>query len=214
MSNSHPSPQQPQKKGFWKRVAELGPAWISALVALISVLTGGAAYVVVVHVGTAPTPTVSPSPAVSRGGPTAGHSVVGTPSPESSGPASVTANGALLGSYSIDLASGYTVSLGSTQPPQSAFSSTGNGDLEKVYSRLQPAGDDQLEALPDGATPTYQGCSTDTDFTGIIIPYVGTSFCLTEPSGLIAGGEVTATSSGDFASNSVTIHIFIWHHVA
>ena len=126
---------------------------------------------------------------------------MGTPSPESSGPASATANGTPLGSYSIGLASGYTVSLGSTQPPQSAFSSTGNGDLEKVYSRLQPAGDDQMEALPDGAMPTYQECSTDTDFTGMIIPYVGTSFCLTEASGLIAGGEVAAISSGDFASN-------------
>jgi hypothetical protein len=71
-----------------------------------------------------------------------------------------------------------------------------------------------METLPAGATPTYQECSTDTAVTDMIIPYVGTSFCLTETSGLIAGGKVTAISSGDFASNDVTIHIFIWRHVA
>ena len=48
----------------------------------------------------------------------------------------------------------------------------------------------------------------------MIIPYVGTSFFLIETTGLIAGGEVTAVSSGDFASNDVTIQIFIWRYVA
>ncbi len=48
----------------------------------------------------------------------------------------------------------------------------------------------------------------------MIIPSVGTSFCLIETTGLIAGGRVTAVSSGDFASNDVTIQILIWRYVA
>jgi hypothetical protein len=61
MSDSHQSPQQPQKKDFWKRFAELGPAWISVIVAVASLLTGGAVYVVAVHVVAPP----SPKPATS-----------------------------------------------------------------------------------------------------------------------------------------------------
>ena len=182
-------------------------------VALIVTVVGGvivALIVALLHIGG---PSGS-SPGGSGSAASSGSSAspAGSASSPVTGQSSV-ANGTPLGSYSIDLATGSTVSLGSTQPPPSAFSSTGNGDLEKVYSRLQPAGDDQMETLPDGAAPTYQECSTDTDSTGMIIPYVGTSFCLTETSGLIAGGEVTAISSGDFASNVVTIHIFIWRHV-
>jgi hypothetical protein len=145
--------------------------------------------------------------AVAKGG------VVATPSAES---VATPAKGTPVGSYSIDLASGYAVPLGASKPAQSAFSETGVGDLEKVYSRLQPAsaGDDQLESLPEGTTPTYATCSSDTDFSGMIIPYVGTSFCLTETSGLLVGGVVTALSSGDYASNTATIHISVWSNAA
>jgi hypothetical protein len=122
----------------------------------------------------------------------------------------------LLGSYPVDLASGYAVPLGASKPSQSAFSATGVGDLEKVYSRLQvaSASNDQLESLPGGTAPTYAACSSDTDFTGMIIPYVGTSFCLTEASGLIVGGIVTALSSGDYASNTAIIRISVWRNAA
>jgi hypothetical protein len=141
--------------------------------------------------------------AVSKGGDAA------IPSAES---VATPAKGTLVGSYSIDLASGYAVPLGASNPAQSAFSDTGVGDLEKVDSRLQPASasNDQLESLPGGITPTYATCSSDTDFTGMIIPYVGTSFCLSETSGLLVGGVVTALSSGDYASNTATIRISVW----
>lgn len=191
---------------------------IATVVGTVAAIIGAYFGYVSLHHSSGPTSSVSrsasPSP-LARGASGSGTGN-GTPAPGSSGAASATANGALLGSYSIQLASGYTVSLGPTQPPQSAYSSTGNGDLEKVYSRLElPSNSgDQLAALPDGATPTYQECSADTDFPGMIIPDVGTSFCLIETSGLIAGGEVTAISSGDFANNVLTIHIFVWRHVA
>jgi hypothetical protein len=205
------------------RVEEGKWAKAGVIVAVASVVVGAYFGYASLHHSSGPGPSSRPTLSVSgsasssplASGASGSGASNGTPAPGSSGSASAAVGGTLLGSYYIHLASGSTVSLGPTQPPSSAFSSDGNGDLEKVYSRLElPANSgDLLAALPDGATPTYQECSADTDSPGMIIPYVGTSFCLTETSGLIAGGEVTAISSGDFANNVLTIRIFIWRHV-
>lgn len=193
--------RQPNRPSVW----ELGPKWIGALGTLIIALTGAGFFAGRVTGQPVPNPTVTVTvPATS---------VAGSPPARTASPqASADTNGALLGSYHIDLAAGYSVPLGPTRPAQSEYSTAGTGDLAKVYSRLQPGGNDQMAQLPDGTAPTYQDCANATDFTGMILPTLGTSFCLIETTGLIAGAEVTAI--GNASSGDVIIKVAVWRHQA
>ena len=52
----------------------------------------------------------------------------------------------------------------------------------------------KMISLPNGSTPTYAACTTDTVFEDSASPTQGTAFCITETSGWVAG--VTVTSMG------------------
>jgi hypothetical protein len=198
------------ESGWMRRFGELGPAWIGALATLIVALTGAGFFAGRITGQPAPQATVTitdpASPNTVGTSPSAPQSV----SPPAPRPAAAVANGVHLGSYSIDLAAGYAVPLGPTRPTQSEYSATGNGDLYKVFSRLDTGRNDQMVILPDGVTPTYQKCANATNLTTEVIPTVGTSFCLIETTGLIAGAEVTALGS----SGDAIIAITIWKHSA
>jgi hypothetical protein len=213
MSHSYPStqqqqdpfPQQPQKKGFWKRFAELGPAWISALVAVIGLLTAGAVYVVVVHVGASSTPTATapPSPAVSRGGPTAG------PSP--TGDTGTAGNGTQLApSYLFQLTNSYSAPLGLTKPTQAQI---GRGVASYdifYYDAFQPGPGEKMLSLPNGSTPTYTACATDTVFVGSASATPGTAFCIVETTGRVAGVTVTSING---SPNYAVLKVTLWQDV-
>ena len=116
------------------RIGELGPAWISAIAAVIVALTGAGFFAGRVsapassgtqadRVSTTTVPTAAPV--------SAGTSASASPS----GAAATTGNGTLLGSYSFQLTNGYNAPLGPTAPTQSQIAAGGaydvgyNGDL-------------------------------------------------------------------------------------
>jgi hypothetical protein len=140
------------------------------------------------------------------------------PAPEPTGtapPSGSSTDGALLGSYTFDLAAGYAVALGPTKPTHWEPDTSGYGDLEKSDAWLQlPGTQDTMEMLPDDSTPTYQSCVTATDSTPGQEIIKGFAFCIIEPDGLIAGGKVTGLSSNDAMSSTATIQIFVWRHAA
>lgn len=187
--------RQGSKRSLFARLGELGPAWISALAALIVALTGAGFFAGRVTGQPAPGPTatitVPASPRASTGA--------------SSPPAS--AVGKDLGSYTIDLAGNYGVPLGPAKPTQSQYSPEGIGDLVKTYSRIGAGGDDQMVLLPDGTTPTYQLCKSTTNFSGQIVPTRGNAFCIIETTGYIVGATVTAVSA---SLSDVTLTITVW----
>jgi hypothetical protein len=180
--------------GFLARLGELGPAWISALAALIVALTGAGFFAGRVTGQPGPRPTVTvTAPANAAAG--------------SASPPGLAVAGTQLGSYPIDLTGDYGVPLGPAQPAQSEYSADGIGDLVKTNSRIGPGGDDQMALLPDGTTPTYQQCKSSTNFSGQIVPAAGSAFCLIETTGYIVGAEVTAV--GPTVSN-VNLTITVW----
>jgi hypothetical protein len=202
MSDSHQSPQQPQKKGFWGHFAQLGPAWIGAIIAVVGLLTGGAVYVVVVHVGTSANATTPPSPAVSRESPTAGPTL-----PED---ASTAGNGTQLGSYSFPLTGAYSAVLGPTEPTQAQI---GQGlasyDITYFYG-FHPGPGENMWILPNGSTPTYSACATDRIPVGSAPQTQGTAFCILETTGRMAGITVTSMNN---SPNYAVLQVTLWQDV-
>jgi hypothetical protein len=185
-------------RGFLARFAELGPAWISALTAVLVALTSAGFFAGRAAGQPRPSPTVTvTAPARIGGG-------QGSASPPA-------AAGTQVGSYPVDLTGSYGVPLGPAQPAQSQYSADGIGDLVKIDSRIGPGGADQMVLLPDGTTPTYQQCASATNFSGQIVPVTGSSLCIIETTGYIAGAEVTAVGA---TVSSVTLTITVWKKAA
>lgn len=187
--------RQGTPRGFFARLGELGPAWISALAALIVALTGAGFFA-----GRA-TGQPRPSPTVTVTVPASPTTSTGSSSPPAS------AVGKDLDSYTVDLAGNYGVPLGPAKPTQSQYSADGTGDLVKTYSRIGAGGNDQMVLLPDGTTPTYRQCKSTTNFSGQIVPTTGSAFCIIETTGYIVGAIVTAVSA---SVNNVNLTITVW----
>ena len=194
MSDSYPSPEQPKKKGFWKRFAELGPAWISALVAVIGLLTGGAVYVVV-RVGASPPAKATATPSGS------------TASPSSTGGTDTAGNGTQLASYSFQLTNSYWALLGLTAPTQAQIGQgVGSYDIF-YYDAFQPGPGEKMLSLPNGSTPTYSACATDRVFVGSASATQGTAFCVVETTGRVAGVTVTSVNG---SPNYAVLKVTLW----
>lgn len=191
---------QDSRRGFLSRLGELGPAWITALAALLVALTSAGFFAGRAAGQPRPSPTVTVT-APAR---------IGQGEGSSSPPAAATA-GTQLGSYPVDLTGSYGVPLGPARPAPSQYSADGIGDLVKIDSRIGPGGADQMVLLPDGTDPTYQQCKSATNFSGQIVPVTGSSFCIIETTGYIAGAEVTAV--GPTVSN-VNFTITVWKNSA
>jgi hypothetical protein len=209
--------KEPSKKGWSERIGELGPAWITAIAGLCAVFVGGG-YVAGHASGseanaTAPQPTVTVTD-------TATVTVTSpiTPSPQSSRASQIaTSNGSMLGSYTVDLPSGYSIPLGVSKPTQSQFdSSEQNGDLndlnyEGTTDYYQELGSDKMVQLQDGTTPTYQTCINSTAFTnGISGGRLGVAFCILE-NGKIAGVEVISQSS---TTSDYILQVTVWRNTS
>jgi hypothetical protein len=65
-------------------------------------------------------------------------------------------------------------------------------------------------SLPAGTTPTYSACTTGTVFEDNASPAQGTSFCIIETSGRVAG--VTVTSMGSSLSYA-GLQVTVWKYV-
>jgi hypothetical protein len=191
------------------RISELAPAWIGALAALIVALTGAGFFAGRASVPiAAQTPATIPFTATSFVPTPAGNA--GASDSPTSPPAS--ANGTLLGSYSININAGHSVPLGPTKPTQADFTAGGAGDLGTAtpadHLVFVPINGDKMLSLPGGTTPTYQACAQDTVFVGQADSVPGTSFCLIE-TGRMAGVIVTSGQP-----TYVVLQVTVWQHTA
>ena len=188
------------------RIGELGPAWISAIAAVIVALTGAGFFA-----GRVSAPASSanqPNKISATTVPTAAPVSAGaTASP--SGAAATAGNGTLLGSYGFQLTNGYNAPLGPTAPTQSQIAAGGAYDVG-YNGDLYAGSNEKMISLPAGTTPTYSACTTGTVFEDNASPAQGTSFCIIETSGRVAG--VTVTSMGSSQSYA-TLQVTVWKYV-
>jgi hypothetical protein len=208
--------KESSKKGWSERIGELGPAWITAIAALCAVFVGGG--YAAGHASGSGTHDPAPEPTVTVTA-TATATVTSpvTPSTRSSHTLQMaTSNSSTLGSYTVDLPSGYSIPLGASKPTQSQFdSSAQNGDLSDVYDSgtdtYQELGRDRMVQLQDGAAPTYQACTSSTAFTnGISGGTLGVAFCILEP-GKIAGVRVVSQSS---TTSDYILQVTVWRNIS
>ncbi len=222
MSDYGRSPQQETKKSGTARLAELGPAWIGALAALLVALTGAGFFAGRVTTQPAPQPTVTSTATVTAtptvtvtATPVAGASGSQT-SEASSGSISTTANGTALASYTFTLPQYDSAPLGTTAPDQAqVLSGTGQDVVWNTGaggSPLETGGGDKLLNLPSGSTPTYQTCTTDTLSSGEVVnPTSGNAFCLIEATGKMAGVTITSANNSQ-SPYYLVLHVVIWEN--
>lgn len=201
----------PASQSKLRHIAELGPAWISAIGGLIVALTGAGFFVG--HATAKPavlpqqtvtvvkTVTISPSPADSL-----------QASATSSTNTGVGAAGTQLGSYSVNLGFGHSIPLGAAKPVQADFSTSGLGDLGTAapadHLVFVPINGNKMLSLPGGTTPTFQACANDTVFAGQADSAPGTSFCLIE-TGKIAG-VIIASAQPSY----VVLNVTVWQNAS
>lgn len=127
-------------------------------------------------------------------------------------------NGVDLGSYSVLIAQGYSIPLGTSAPTQSQFDSTeSRGDLDDQYDGnncittttndcFVPLNGDQMVQLQNGTTLTYQTCTSTSSagFTSVVAGSQGTEFCVLEGD-KIAGVEVISQSN-----NGYDLKVIVW----
>jgi hypothetical protein len=221
MSDQDQSNQQPAKRRGMGRLAELGPAWISALASLLVALTGAGFFVG--RVTATPQPeaqpteiitkivTVTATPVVTA---TASPSGSATPAP-TSGASVAAGNGVLLGSYRFTLPQNGSAPLGPTAPTQAQIlSGTGkdvvwNTDLGG--SPLSAGGGDQILSLPNGATPTYQACKADTLTSANESYNAGTAYCIIEATGKMAGVTVETANVAQ-SPYYLVLRVMVWEN--
>lgn len=200
---------EPSRKTRTQLIAELGPAWITAIAVLIGAMTAVAGF----FLGHATVSNASPHPTVTvtvtR---PASATSVSSNGPSSPTPSTESSNGVLLGSYSIDLNYPNSVPLGPSKPTQSQFNTGGAGDLGTGAPAdtlvFVPLNGDKMVSLPNGATPTYQACATSSVFASQASSTAGTAFCLIE-SGRIAGLMVTSDNSSYAA-----LQVSVWQNIS
>jgi hypothetical protein len=150
--------EEPQRRG-WARIGELGPAWISAIAAVILALAGAGFFA-----GRATTPTPAPTETVTV---TAGQ----TPPSSSSGTSSVY----WTGPVGFSLTSGLGLDF-DTKPPsydQTTIVYEGNA--------LQATANAQLSRWTQSSTPSASQCQlwvTTHPNTQIILPASGMQICI------------------------------------
>lgn len=209
MSQSGQSSQQPQKKSFGERFAELGPAWIASIGTLIVALTGAGFFA---GRATATSSTLQPKVIT--------KTVTVTPSAPTSSPGGTPAaspaassDGVLLGSYTITLPRDGSAPLGPTAPTSAQILAGSGDDIVWEYedggAPLGTGAGDQIVSLPNGSTPTYQACKNNTLATNSESSNPGTTFCIIETAGRMAGVSVKSVDIGINPVN-IVLSVLVW----
>jgi hypothetical protein len=193
-----------EPSGKRRRIAELGPTWITAIAALIVALTSAGFFA-----GRA---------TQSSGSAASGNAPIATTATSSTGDAPTattsSASGTLLASYSINLSNSYTVPLGTAAPTLSQYvqlSMASNGDIAYLSGPVSgdniiPGGNETMQSLPSGKAATYENCSHATVREAGVPPLAGTTFCLDE-SALLVGVTITAVNTNQ---DYVTLQVVVW----
>ena len=191
------------------RIGVLGPAWLSAIAAVIVALTGAGFFAG--RVSAPASPAAQPTKIITKTGPAAPpvSPEASAASASPSGAGSTAGNGTLLGSYSFQLTNSYSAPLGPTAPTQSQIVSGGTYDIS-YNGDIYPGTNEKMVSLPNGSTPTYSACTTGTVFEDSAPLTQGTTLCIIETSGRVAG--VTITSIGS-SSQYVVLKATLWKYV-
>ena len=189
------------------RIGELGPAWLSALAAVVVALTSAGFFAGRVS---ATSSHATQPPKITKTAPTAPPvSPGGSASPAALSGAGTAGNGTQLGSYSFQLTETYSAPLGPTAPTQSQIAAGGAYDISYNGS-VNSGTNEKMVSLPNGSTPTYSACTTGTLFEESAPTAPGTAFCIIETSGRMAG--VTITSVGN-SSAYIGLEVTVWKYV-
>ena len=133
-------------------------------------------------------------------------------------PVSTAAPGTQLGSYSFRMPGSYYAPLGTSAPTQQMMIlSQSSEDViwndQLGGAPLNVGNGDKMFGLANGATPTYQSCTTDMLIEGSASDTPGTAFCVLETTGRWAG--VTVTSADTTSQTwSMVLHVTLWQGAA
>lgn len=196
--------------------AELGPVWISALTGILAVLFGAGFFVGKTAGSPRPQPTVTVTATAPAASAQAVTSPTGAPSPAASPTDSaVSADGQLLGSYAVTLPRDGTAPLGPAAPTQAQILAGTDYDIVWNYedggAPVGAGSGEQILGLPNGSTPTYQACKTDTLATNTESSNPGTAFCIIETSGRMAGVVVKSVDIGVNPVN-IVVSVQVWNN--
>jgi hypothetical protein len=179
-----------------RRFADLAPAWISAIAALIGSLVAAGAFLV--GRATAPAngaqatqlPTTAPA--------------------ESSGRTTGTQQaGATLVRYKVDVPEGYGVDIAATaQRPRPGVPGDASLVVPDIAAQLSVSDGGQLAQLDSSVTPGFEACAANTRFTDALYLSRGDSFCYAGH-GLLAGVTVK-NKVIDVNGSYFTLDIVVW----
>lgn len=206
----------PPRKSKLRLFLELGPVWITSITGLLAVLFGAGFFVG----KTTGTPQTQPTVTVTATPPAPSTSITTSPTAASSPSASpagsaASADGQLLGSYTVTLPRDGSAPLGSTAPTQAQILAGANYDIVWNYelggAPLGVGTGDQILGLPSGSTPTYQACKADTLATNTETNNPGTAFCIIETSGMMAGVVVKSVDI-DVNPENIVVDVQVWNN--
>jgi hypothetical protein len=184
--------------GGRSRWADLGPAWISAIAALVAALVAAASF----FAGRATAP-------ASDGQRPRTTQTTASTAPESTVDSDGPAAGTVLARYTVDVAEGYGIDV-ADQPQRPRAGIPGDASLTVPTTFLIGSGDGgKLAQLGDAEEPTFQRCVANTRFTGTL-NYLGRgdSFCYSGR-GFIAGVKIKDKVSS-VNSNYLTLDLTVW----
>jgi hypothetical protein len=191
------------------RLADLGPAWITAIATLIAALATAGFFTGRATASQAATPvrtvTVTATPPTSSPVATSLATTSASPAAQASSPG----NGKLLATYTIKLPAAYGVPIGTIAPTQSQFE-FGGGDLYEQGDTFISGNGNKMLSLPAGTTPTYEACASDTLFVQSVPAATATAFCIVE-TGRMVGVSVTGVSANTNPTY-FTLHIMVWQN--
>lgn len=196
-------PSKPQRPSF----REIGPAWITAIAALIAALAGAGFFA-----GRVTAPNSSNLSPVSTTTPRATKPIspVSTVNPaisplETNQPSD--GAGALLNAYKVTIPSNEGIRFGPT-PGQPESCSPVDSTVDLCYDGYE-VGSDENVAVLNAASASYGGCETDTNYQFSITSLTaGTILCFTgsSPSNLVASATITAIGQNSALILSVKVY--------
>jgi hypothetical protein len=186
------------KSGKRSSLAELGPAWITAIATLVGSLVAVAGFFAL---RAATVPASSPEPAGNSArviGNTPTRSMPVQPASPAVTP------GSTLTQFNVDLPGGYGLTFGASPTRPVRIDSGAELFLRWSNGFYTPDQHGTLATL-DASTPTYADCVASTRFTSsVIFPKPGTAFCYLGHD-LVVGIKVVKSLFGQYDTLAITV---------
>ncbi|GIG55833.1 hypothetical protein Lfu02_02050 [Longispora fulva] len=193
-----------RRRTGWARLAELGPAWLSSIAAVIAALAAAGFFAgrltADVSTSAAPPPTTSPAAVVTTGRAAAIDPPVATPS---------TSAGVELASYDVKLVDRFGFVAALTAPSQDQLLETSDTDVRLNLGNFFTRSQNKLVALPTHTSPSYAACKASPDIIRVVQnPAPGTGFCVIMQT-MVIGVRVTEVQS---SPPHAVVHATLWQY--